>query len=206
MKGKFIVIDGIDGSGKTTELKLLKRELRGKPAFFTYEPGGTPHAEKIRKVLLTHKAGKRDPLADFFLFWAARAAHMNEAIIPALERGRIVISDRFDSSTYAFQVIAERRSELETAFWACRKAVLGENAPDAYIILDLDPKAAMQYRTRDKSKMLNSFDKQSLAYHERVRAGFKKFKPGAKTYFVDANRSLEEVHADVARIVKRITG
>ena len=203
-KGKFIVIDGMDGSGKTTEVKLLKKQLAGRPTFFTYEPGGTPHAEKIRKVLLTHKSGERDVLTDFFLFWAARSAHVAEAIAPALAKGKTVISDRFDSSTFAFQVSAEKRSGLEATFWACRKAVLGKNAPDAYIILDTSPEVAVRRRISDKSKTLTTFDKQSLAYHRRVRAGFRKFKPGSKVYFVDSDCSVEETHAKVWYIVKRI--
>jgi len=180
--------------------------LRGRPTFFTYEPGGTPYAEKIRSVLLTHKAGKRNPLTDFFLFWAARAAHMKDAIIPALEKGKVVISDRFDSSTYAFQIGAENHKDLEAAFWASRRAVLGKYVPDAYIILDLSPEIAIERRNRDKSKTLTTFDKQSLAYHTRVRVGFKKFKPGNKVYFVNSNRSAKETHADVYAIVKRIAG
>lgn len=196
----------MDGSGKTTELRFLKKELRGRRAVFTYEPGGTPRAEKIRKTLLTHKAGKRNPTTDFFLFWAARAAHMQELIAPALNRDKVVISDRFDSSTYAFQIAAEGRADLEEAFWACRKAVVGKNIPDAYIFLDMSPEAALRRRRADKSKVMTSFDKQKLAYHKRVRAGFKKFKPGTKVYFIDASRTPEAVHADVWRVVKRILG
>lgn len=203
-RGKFIVIDGMDGSGKSTEVRLLKKELGARAGFFTHEPGGTPHAEKIRKILLTHKAGKRDVYTDFFLFWAARAAHVKEAIIPALEKGKLVLTDRFDSSTYAFQVAAEKHPELEAAFWACRKAVLGAHAPDAYIILDLPAEVSAARRRKDKSKTLTNFDKQSIAYHDRVREGFKKFDPGAHVYIVDANRSIEAVHEDIRRLIERI--
>jgi len=205
-KGTFIVIDGIDGSGKTTELRFLQKELRGRRTLLTSEPGGTPRAEKIRKTLLTHRPGKRDALMDFFLFWAARAAHVGEAIAPALAKGAIVISDRFDSSTFAYQIEAEKRTDLTDAFWACRKAVVGKHAPDAYIILDMDPRIALRRRKDDTSKAMTSFDLQKLAYHKRVRAGFKKFKPGTKIYFVNANRTPEEVHADVWPIVKRVLG
>ena len=196
----------MDGTGKSTIVRLLKRELGKRLALYTYEPGGTPHAEKIRKVLLTHGAGKRDAVTDFFLFWAARSAHVKEAIIPALQKGKVVISDRFDSSTYAFQVYAEGRKDLERAFWDCRKAVLGKYVPDAYIILDMMPEAAMRRRIKDNSRAVNTFDKQSLAYHARVRAGLKKFKPGSKVYVVNSDRSVKETYADVWRIVKRIVG
>ncbi len=205
-RGKFIVIDGLDGSGKTTEMRLLKKEARLKGALFTCEPGGTPRAEKIRTALLTHEAGKRDPVSDFFLFWAARAAHMREAIAPALAKGKTVITDRFDSSTYAFQVVAEERKDLDGIFWACRKAVLGVNVPDAYIILDMAPEDALARRKRDRSKAMTSFDKQKMAYHRRVRAGFKKFKPGTKIYFIDSSESPEITHAKVWYVVKKILG
>lgn len=202
-RGKFIVIDGMDGSGKTTELKLLEKEARLRGALFTYEPGGTPRSEQIRKVLLTHKAGKRNAVTDFFLFWAARAAHMEEAIAPALAKGKTVISDRFDSSTYAFQVAAEQRKDLEPVFWACREAIVGKNTPDAYIILDISPEAGLR-RRKVGAKAMTTFDKQSLAYHARVRAGFKKFKPDSKVYFIDGSGSPEMTHAKVWYLVKRI--
>jgi dTMP kinase len=203
-KGAFIVIDGIDGSGKSTELRYLKKELRGRSALFTHEPGGTPHAEAIRKALLTHRAGKRDVLSDFFLFLAARAVHVREAVQPALAKGKIVITDRFDSSTFAFQIVAESRKDLADAFWTSRETLLGGQVPDAYIILDLPPELAMKRRRTDTSKRLTSFDTQELAYHRRVRAGFKAFRPvGSKVFVVDASRSPEEVHADVWRIVQR---
>src|SRR3989344_7639591 len=118
-KGKFIVIDGIDGSGKGTQVKLLKRAL-GKNTIFTHEPGGTPKAEAIRKLLLERKKEFSTPLADFLLFWAARADHVEKVILPALRAGKNVITDRFDSSTLAFQICAEQAPELKSLFEECR--------------------------------------------------------------------------------------
>ena len=203
-KGKFIAIDGLDGAGKTTELKFLQKEYPH--AVFTKEPGGTPRAEKIRKTLLTHEEGVRDVMTDFFLFWAARAAHMEDVIVPALDKGKVVISDRFDSSTFALQLYGEERQDLEEVFWAARREVVGTYEPDAYIVLDMSPEKALARRRADKSKALTRFDKREVAYHKRVREGFKKFKPGANVYFIDADRSPEEVHKDVARVMKRILG
>ena len=102
-KGKFIVIDGIGGCGKTTHAKLLRARME-KDTVLTHEPGGTPIAEKIRKLLLHGLIPTADVATEFFLFWTARAEHMREKIIPALRAGRNVISDRFDSSTFAFQI------------------------------------------------------------------------------------------------------
>jgi dTMP kinase len=203
-RGTFIVIDGMDGSGKTTEMKFLKKEFPH--AVFTYEPGGTPRSEKIRRALLTHDAGKRDAVADFFLFWASRATLMQDLVAPALKKGKMVITDRFDSSTYAFQVSAEARKDLEPVFWTCREAIVDGNAPDAYIFLDITPEIALRRRRIDKSKTMTGFDKQKLAYHKRVREGFKKFKPGVKVYVVDADRTPEEVHKDVCHAIRRVFG
>lgn len=203
LRGRFIVIDGIDGSGKGTEVRLLKKELKRVPTLFTHEPGGTAKADEIRKVLL--QSGRSStPLADFFLFWAARASLVGQAILPALLAGRNVISDRFDSSTFAYQIIAEKHPELAKFFNVCRKAVLGKSVPDAYIFLDLPVSVALARRRKDTKKR-DAFDNKPASYHERVREGFKKFKPaGSRVFFVDAGRSPAEVHQEVLGIVKRI--
>ncbi|MDO8481844.1 MAG: dTMP kinase [bacterium] len=201
-KGKFIVIDGIDGSGKGTQIKLLKRVL-GKHTIFTHEPGGTPKAEEIRKILLERKKESPAPLADFFLFWAARRDHVEKVIIPALRAGKNVITDRFDSSTFAFQVCAEQVSELKSLFEVCRKIVLGKCMPDAYIILDMPAETAMKWRSKNPVKKAVFFDKKPLTYHKRARLGFKKFAglTSSKVFFVNANRSSEEVHEEILSIV-----
>jgi dTMP kinase len=202
-KGKFIVIDGVDGSGKGTQIALLKRKF-GKRVLFTHEPGGTKLAEEIRTVLLARKRAGTTPLTDFFLFWAARASHVENTIKPALARGRSIICDRFDSSTFAFQVEGEQQPELKKIFYECRSAIVGNSAPDCYIILDIPARAAMKRRRSDSHNPATPFDMKSSAYHERVRRGFKKFKPaGSKVFFVDANHSPEAVHKEIWRIVER---
>ena len=204
----FIMIDGIDGSGKSTEILLLKEELAkiGADTLFTDEPGGTPKAEEIRKMLLGKTGITSTPRTDFFLFWAARASHAEQVIIPALRAGKNVISDRFDSSTFAFQVCAEKHPELETLFYECRKAILSECIPDGYIFLDLPVSEAISRRKGDATKAMDSFDRKDSGYHERVREGFRKFKPGGKSkvFLVDASRRPEEVHKEVWGIVRGI--
>ena len=208
--GKLIVIDGVDGSGKSTEILFLKKELAkaGSSAIFTDEPGGTPKAEEIRKVLLGKTGAASTPRTDFFLFWAARASHIEQLILPALRAGRNVISDRFDSSTFAFQVCAEKHPELEVLFYECRKTILSECIPNAYIFLDLPVDEAIARRKNDRSKLADSFDRKGREYHERVREGFRKFKPGEKSevFLVDANRRPEQVHKEVWSIVRRTLG
>lgn len=201
-RGKFIVIDGIDGSGKTTQIWMLQKWL-GSKAVFAHDPGGTPAAETIRGVLLGDQ--KFPKLSTFFMFLASRAALEHDVIAPAIERGKTVICDRFDSSTYAYQVVAGKQPHLWKLQQTFTKDVL-KHKPDAYIILDSDPKEARK-RLAKKAGELNTYDKKPLAYHRAVRAGYKKFKPSwARVHFVNADRSAEEVFADVQPIVKRILG
>lgn len=201
-KGVFIVIDGIDGSGKSSQVKLLKKKFSSR-AVFTHDPGGTDTGQAIRKVVLVAKP--LSPLSVFFLFLAARTALVEEVIAPALARGRTVVSDRFDSSTYAYQVHAGKHPEYLKLMRAFAQGVLKSAVPDAYIILDSDPVLARKRLFRDRAKDLNAYDKKPLSHHRRVREGFRKFKPkDAKVFFVDADRSIAEVHEDVWRIVSRI--
>src|SRR5579864_4280814 len=103
-KGKFIVLEGGEGAGKSTQLRVIK-EILGDDIVITREPGGSPYAEEIRNVILkSTNAGQADAKTHFALFWAARADHMKNTVLPALNAGKHVISDRFDSSTFAYQI------------------------------------------------------------------------------------------------------
>jgi dTMP kinase len=198
-RGKFIVIDGMDGSGKGTQVRLLQEKLAGRNVLFTREPGGSPLGEEIREILLRTEGNPRGPLADLFLFFASRASHVEDTVTPARERGMHVISDRYASSTYAFQAYGEEKRELLPLF----DAVMGsldraKYWPDLYIFLDLPAETAYERRSKDAAQAKSGFDLKPLAYHERTRQGFKAF---AETYgpvqFVDASRTPEQIHADV---------
>jgi len=201
-RGAFIVIDGMGGAGKTTQLGFLRERL-GKSAHFAHEPGGTARAEAIRTLLLRDYDGIDNPLADFFLFWAARAEHMKEVIIPMLEKGMHVVSDRLDSSTFAFQIRAAERPEFMELFWRCREMVLAEYAPDLYIILDL-PSDIAEKRRRKRHTGEDRFDEKDEAFQGRVIDGFKEFVqlPGINGIVVDANRPPEKVDEDLWRLVE----
>ena len=197
-KGAFIVIDGIDGSGKSTQVKLLREKFPR--ALITHDPGGTEAGEMIRSVVLGAKT--LSPLATFFLFLASRAALVEQKITPALKRGRTVICDRFDSSMYAYQVHAGKHPEYLKLVNAFAGEVLKKAVPDVYVILDSDPKKAHTRLFGARGKKLNAYDRKPLSYHRRVREGFKRFKPkGSKVYFVNADRTPEEVFEDVLAVV-----
>lgn len=172
-KGLFIVIDGLGGSGKTTLVNALKAEF-GTRVVATQEPGGAPRAEKIRDILKSGEGLESDPLTDFFLFWAARAEHVSKTIVPALKKGKIVISDRFDSSTYAMQVVGEKRKDFEKLFWQCRAQALKNAEPDLYILLDA-PFSVIASRRKGRGGVRDRFDERSAAYQQLVTRGYKEF-------------------------------
>lgn len=204
-KGLFIVLDGGEGSGKTTLLAKVK-EHYGDRVVVTREPGGSPYAEEIRNLILhSSYAGQADAKTMFFLFWAARFDHLKNVIIPALESGKMVISDRFDSSTFAYQIMAQQAVELERLFWQLRLEYLGEYRPDMYVYLDLDPKIGLLRKTAQKDERKNHFDERKLDFHKALRKGFKEFLTddthGIKGAIISAKRSKEEVWEEFNKII-----
>lgn len=200
MLGRLIVIDGIDGCGKGTQIKFLDEEFGSTGEFlFTREPGGTPFAEEIREVILRDRNEKVLIIRDLLLFWASRSDHLENLIIPALESGKIVISDRFDSSSFAFQIRAEEYQELESLFFDLRENILCDIVP-TYIFLDLPPKVSLERMKKDIAKKKNHFDLRPIEYHERARKGFLEYF-ASTSYIVDADRPAEEVYESIRKIV-----
>jgi len=204
-KGLFVVLDGGEGSGKTTLLKKAAEYYADK-AVFTREPGGSAYAEEIRNLILySSNAKQADAKAMFGLFWAARADHLKNTIIPALNSGKIVISDRFDSSTFAYQIVAQGARELEKLFWIVREDFLGEYKPDAYIYLDLDPRIGLTRKNSQADEKKNHFDERKLGFHEDLRGGFKEFLTnenlGIVGRIINAEKSKEEVWEDFKKII-----
>ena len=175
-RGKFIVIDGMDGSGKGTQIKMLKERLIDTSVIFSREPGGSPLGEEIREMLLRQEGNPSNPASDFFLFFASRASHIVDTVEPARQRGVDVISDRYDSSTYAFQIFGEDRHELADLFDAVRGNLEPSlYHPDLYIFLDLPSEVAYARRSTDATQAKSKFDIKPVEYHERTRQGFNSF-------------------------------
>lgn len=172
-KGKFIVIDGGEGSGTTTVSKEIVKQF-GWGAIYTREPGGSPYAEKIRDLVLSDDAKTSDAETQFALFWAARRDHIKKTIAPALAEGKVVICDRFDSSTYAYQLIAQEQIQLLELFWKIREHFLGKYVPDTYILLDVSPEVGIA-RAKGRAGELNHFDKRKIEFHQKVNKGLKEF-------------------------------
>jgi len=203
-KGLFIVLDGGEGAGKTTVAKELVKRL-GWSAIYTREPGGSVYAEKIRELILSDEAKHSDAETQFALFWAARRDHLKHTVAPALADGKIVITDRFDSSSYAYQIIAQENLQLLDLFWKKREHFLAGLEPDKYILLDIEPEAGLSRARSRGEDTLNHFDKRKIEFHTKVHQGLHDFimskVDGEK---VDATQPLEQVVEDVMKIVNKL--
>ncbi len=193
MKGKFITIEGVEGVGKSTQIESLQEFLRQRNIDFdlSREPGGTFYAEKIREVLLEINEENLDPRAELLLIFAARAQHLSERIVPALDSGQWVLCDRFTDATYAYQgggreLGSSMVEQLETL-------VQGTLRPDLTIILDLDPEIGLE-RARDRAD-LDRFEREELEFFKRVRGVYlQRAKEFPQRYLViDAAGNIESV-------------
>lgn len=203
-RGKFFAIDGGEGCGKTSVIAFLKNNLPNDQFIFTREPGGTPLAEMIRNVMISPEARDASGETQFGLIWASRAEHLKHLVIPTLESGKNVISDRFDSSTYAYQLHGQESTHLKDLFLAVRSQFVGSNEPDLYIILDL-PTDMAEKRVKNREQKSNHFDEQSQEYHQRVRDGYLEFIKDKRHKIIDATKPLNEVCAEVLTTIKELT-
>jgi len=200
-QGIFIVLEGAEGSGKSTQLQALKDHY-GDQILTTREPGGTEYAEDIRSLALKHSlAGEADGKTIFLLMWASRAEHMFNKVARALEEGKIVISDRFDSSTYALNIFGQEQKGLKEYFWQTRTAILEGTVPDIYIHLDLSPEVGLARRSND-TKAQDHFDTRDLAFHEAVQEGYSEFYTHVPHTRIDADRPIEEITKDLIGVVE----
>lgn len=205
-KGKYVVIDGVDGTGKGTQIGFLKQVFPN--AIFTREPGGSPLAEQIRKIVVDDDAAENlSPLTKLLLLSAARSDLQEVTVVPALNVGKLVVSDRGASSTIGYQLHGEQAPELMQCFDAIHKEIFSGRGfrgsrhprPDLYIILDLPAVEARARVTRDHGRRQTFFDAKELDFYERVRDGFMKFASwatanGSRVEFIQAHGTPERVH------------
>ena len=212
--GRFIAIEGVDGAGKGVQSRRLRDELQGSgvDVVLTREPGGSPGAEEIRNLLVQGAAERWDAMTELLLIYAARRDHLKKTnrkrewgapmktILPALNAGRWVISDRFADSSRAFQGLAGGLG-LDTVD-AVHAQVVGKFAPDLTIVLDLDPEQSLA-RTVARGGHEVRFEKKGLVYQQRVREAFTQLaRRSPRTHvLIDAARSVDEVAHDVLRVV-----
>lgn len=170
MAGLFLSFEGIDGSGKSTQARLLADELRamGCVVTLTREPGGSAGAEEIRRLVLEGATDRWSPETEILLFTAARRDHLEKTIQPALARGEIVITDRFADSTRVFQGLT--RGDLTATVDRLHDLMIGVE-PDLTLLFDLDPAKGLARAVARPGKELR-FEDMGLAFQERARAGF----------------------------------
>lgn len=195
----FITLEGIDGCGKTTQVQRLAQRLEeelGKPVLVTYEPGGWGN-EALRSLLLSQKF--EHPYSQMLLFMADRLEHLQRVICPALDRGSVVICDRYLDSTYAYQV--GHSQEREEVFDALVDA-LNPLMPDVTFYLDLSPEQAWQRRCPEEHD--DVFERQGLAFQESLKKAFDRRAEAnsERIVVVDATLSIEELTEECIRQLK----
>jgi dTMP kinase len=201
MSGKFIVLDGPDGCGKTTQTVLLAQWLKEQGvAVETFrEPGGTAIGEKVRQILLNPDHIAMSTSAEVMLYMAARVQLWQEKIAPALQQRKCIILDRWLSSTCAYQGHAGRFGIQRIIKIA--EDCLGKPWPDLTIILDVDLETASARLNRDLDRMEAKGD----GYHQKVREGFLKLAQEQKNFFViDATQDIDAVHKKIIETVEKI--
>ncbi|MFU8841395.1 MAG: dTMP kinase [Nitriliruptoraceae bacterium] len=202
LRGTFVVFEGGDGSGKSTQIRLLRAavERAGHVAVLTREPGGTRLGEAIRDLVLTPAAEQMDDRTEALLYAAARAQHVREVIVPALQRGQVVLCDRFTDSSVVYQGAGrglgeERVAELNR--WATAGVT-----PDLVVLLDVDPATGLERATRGGDP--DRLEAAGLGFHRLVRAAYRRRAAAdpARYLVLDAARPVEELHAAIRRRVE----
>ena len=213
-RGKFITFEGLDGTGKSTQLRRLAAALReaGHKVVETREPGGTPTAEKIRKILLDSGTAGLSPLAEMALMFASRAQHIAEVIEPSLVAGSIVLCDRFTDSTEAYQGSGRRLGSDSVR--ELHRVLCGNLQPDLTILLDSDPHSSLN-RARRRNKAAsktagrthdeNRFEQETRTFFARVREGYAAIarrEPG-RVVTVDARGTPAQTHQRILELVRK---
>jgi dTMP kinase len=205
-RGRFIVLEGPDGAGKSAQATRLAEHLRqsGHAVSLTREPGGTRLGEQVRAIVLDPSDVARGPVADALLFSAARAQLLAEVIRPALERGDTVVCDRYATSTMAYQGYG---SGLDIdALRSLQAWATGGLEPDLVVLLDIPVEVGLARRQAGRSDEITRFEdgaRHDLAFHERVRAGYREMAtadPG-RWIVVDGSGPVDEIAEEVARRV-----
>ena len=203
-KGLFITFEGSDGSGKTTVSKLIYEKLKtlGYSVVYTREPGGIDIAEKIRNIILDPKHTSMDARCEALLYAASRRQHLVEKVLPALEKGSIVICDRFIDSSLVYQGIA-RGIGVDEVYRINEFAIEG-HMPDATIFLSVDLQTGLR-RVENRGEK-DRLDNETAAFHERVAQGYEWVKKefSNRMHMIDAGQEIEKVVQDTLQEVLHI--
>jgi dTMP kinase len=205
----FITLEGIEGSGKSTQILHVFNFLNnlGLKCIMTREPGGTRIGGKIRSILLDPESAAMNPSAELLLYTADRVQHIQEIILPMIKGGGIVICDRYFDATLAYQGVA--RGLDMTLILELHKLICRDLKPDLTFLLDLPPDAGLlrawrQLESGSRTNKESRFEKETLAFHERVRAGYLELAEKEPERFrtIDASQSQDRVQAQIIRVLE----
>jgi len=206
MKGRFISLEGIEGTGKSTQAKLLSDYLKDKGfnIVLTEEPGGTQIGLRIRELLLSVEHKGMTAVTELLLYNASRSQHIREIILPAISRGAIVITDRFTDSTIAYQGFG--RGIDPGLIDSIDLIATGRLRPDITILLDLDAEVGLK-----RNKGINKIDRlelEDLEFHQRVRNGYYSLaeKEPERIKLIDASAGIQEIHNRISSIITNFIG
>ena len=206
MKGRFISLEGIEGTGKSTQAKLLSDYLKEKgfEVVLTEEPGGTQIGLRIRELLLSVEHKGMTAVTELLLYNASRSQHIREIILPAINRGAIVITDRFTDSTIAYQGFGRG---IDQGLIDSIDLIATERLrPDITILLDLDAEVGLK-----RNKGINKTDRlelEDLEFHQRVRNGYHTLaeKEPERIKLIDASAGIQEIHNRISSIITNFIG
>jgi dTMP kinase len=201
-RGRFITFEGIDGSGKSTQLRMIAERLRtaGKDVFESAEPGGTPIGRQIRRILLDNRNLDLCPTAEMLLMFAARAQNVDQWILPALGQGKVVLSDRFTDSTLAYQGVGRGLGAelvLDVDRIACRGLI-----PDLTICIDIDPVVGLaraHSRNQQQEGTETRLDEEELDFYRRVREGYRQIasEEPNRVRLIDGSQPFDEITREI---------
>ena len=206
-RGKFITIEGGEGTGKSTQVGLLAKglEAAGIDVLVTREPGGAPGAEEIRTLLVTGGTGRWSPMTEALLHYAARREHLDKTVLPALEAGRWVISDRFADSTMAYQGYGHGlgRETVDTL----HRLVVGDFAPDLTLVLDLPVELGLS-RSGDRADGEDRYERMGTTFHRRLSEGFREIvaREPRRCAVIEATGTVEHVRHAIREAVRERLG
>jgi dTMP kinase len=204
----FITFEGIEGCGKTTQIGYLTSYLEGthRPFLLTREPGGTKVGEKIRQILLSSENAGIEPMAELFLYAAARVQHIRRIILPALQAGKIVLCDRFADATFAYQGYGRGIDGEWIEKLHCR--IMDNITPDMTFLLDLPVEEGLQRAVKRMEKHAvkeDRFEKEALDFHRRVREGYlalAKREP-KRIIILDGMKDEQILHREIISLLPR---
>ncbi len=207
-KGLFITFEGGEGTGKSTQLKLLADFLSqlNIPVVTTKEPGGTEVGQELRRILVTGDKDKMDAVAEALLYYADRRIHMTKKVWPALEEGKWVLSDRFADSTVAYQYYGYNKRVPYQTLENLYKLTVGDFKPDLTILLDINPEIGLARSLAKAGQMTvkeTRHESRALEFHNNLRNGYLEMAKKEPERFIvlNADKSIEDLHQEIVKIV-----